>query len=166
MNKSTLVFILFVVAIVSCPVCFLSTVNADAATLDCQRVEDREIHCTRTLWTLRVIPYERTVINDLSGATLTTDDCSDGCYYRVLLSSDTVATLAPVSASWSHDREAKQELVDEINAFVEDTSVATLSVREGADLASWAGLLLLGGAWIVGILAVIFGRNVFWPKRR
>jgi hypothetical protein len=76
--KSTLAFIIFVIAFVSCPVCFLLTVNADAATLECQRVEDRGIHCTRTLWTLRIIPYERTAINDLRGANLTTDDCSDG----------------------------------------------------------------------------------------
>lgn len=161
-----LLVILFFVALVSCPVCFLLTVNADAATLDCQRVEDLEIRCTRTLWTLRLIPYERTTINELHGATLATDDCSDGCYYRVQLYSDTVATLAPVSASWSHDRAAKQELVDQINAFVEDTSAATLSLTEGADMASFGSIFLLGTAWIVTVLLVIFGRNVFWPKRK
>lgn len=161
-----LTVILFFVALVSCPVCFLLTVNADAATLDCQRLEDCEIHCTRTLWTLRIISYERTAINELTGAKLTTDDCSDGCYYRVVLYSDTVATLSPVSASWSHDREAKQELVDQINAFVEDTSATQLFILEGADLKSWVCLGALGTAWIVGILAVIFGRNVFWSKRR
>ncbi|CAG0928299.1 hypothetical protein TFLX_00826 [Thermoflexales bacterium] len=163
--KSTLAFIIFVIAFVSCPVCFLLTVNADAATLDCQRVEPGEIHCTRTLWILRIIPYERTAINDLRGAELAKDDCSDGCFYRVGLSSDTVYTLAPVSAGWSHDREAKQELADQINAFVEDESATYLFVIEGADTTSWVVLILLGGAWIVGTLLVIFGRNIFWPKR-
>jgi hypothetical protein len=42
--KSSIAFVLFVIAFVSCPACFLWTVNADAATLECQRVEDREIH--------------------------------------------------------------------------------------------------------------------------
>jgi hypothetical protein len=83
----------------------------------------------------------------------------------VSLYSDTVATLAPVSASWSHDREAKQELADQINAFVEDESATHLFVIEGADTTSWVVLILLGGAWIVGTLLVILGRHIFWPKR-
>jgi hypothetical protein len=157
--------IIVIAAVVCCPVCFLLTVNLDAAALDCQRVEPHEIHCTRTLWTLRIIPYERTAINDLRGADLTTDDCSDGCFYRVRLSSDTVYTLAPVSASWSRDREAKQELVDQINAFVEDTSATALSITEGTDLTGYWTLLILCGVWIVAVLLVIFGRNIFWPKR-
>ena len=157
--------VIVIAAMVSCPVCLLLTVSADAATLDCQRVEPHEIRCTRTLWTLRIIPYERTAINELHGAKLTTDDCSDGCYYRVALHSDTVYTLAPVSASWSHDREAKQELVDQINAFVEDTSAATLSITEGTDMMSYWTLLILCGVWSVAVLLVIFGRRIFWPKR-
>ncbi len=161
-----LIIVSVFVALVSCPVCFLLTVSLDAATLDCQRVESHAIHCTRTLWTLRIIPYARTAINDLRGAELAKDDCKDGCYYRVGLQSDTIYTLAPVSASWLRDRDAKQALVNQINAFVEDESAISLSMIEGSSVASWLGLILLGGMFIVATLLVILGRQIFWPKRR
>lgn len=112
----------------------LSYFFGKVGVLSCVRLEDRPDCVLETSW-MGLVPLKQTSLASLDGANVEENCDSDGCTYRVVIQTATGAI--PLEDTYSSGQQPKQNNADQVNAFVQDTSLKNLRVSQG------------GGFWII-----------------
>lgn len=118
-------------------------VFGQVSVLRCTYPEPSHLACVKEVKWLGLVPVGEEIISDVRGAWVDESCDSDGCTYRVELS--TGQGDLPLTAYYSSGERSKSEAAAEINAYVAEGEGEALEIREGSGLLGG----LIGGIFIV-----------------